>query len=165
MTTSRRKFLLTSSAAMLGASTRANAQAPTAADKQSQTEPTPGAPPTFGTAPAIGPEVSPVTFAEAEKLAQVPMTEKDRAQAAQNWRNSMAALYERRTGPRKVELGPALVPYSQWNPVLPGHKGIPKRNRFVRSNAEAGPLPSNDAEIAFAPVSYTHLTLPTTERV
>jgi hypothetical protein len=80
------------------------------------------------------------------------MTEKDRTQAAQNWRNSMAALYERRTGPLKVELGPALVPYSQWNPILPGHRGIPKRNRFVRSNAEAGLLPSNDADIAFASV-------------
>jgi len=115
-------------------------------------EPTPGAPPAFGTAPPVGPEVSPATFAEAEKLVQVPMTEQDRAQAAQSWRNSMAALYERRTGPRKVELGSTLGPYSQWNPVLPGHRRIPKRNRFVRSNAEAGLLPSGDAEIAFAPV-------------
>ena len=152
MSKSRREFLITSSAAMLGAATAANAQAPPVPATQIATEPTPGAPPAFGTAPPIGPEVSPATFAEAEKLVQVPMTEKDRAQAAQNWRNSMAALYERRTGPRKVELGSTLVPYSQWNPVLPGHKGIPKRNRFVRSNADAGPLPSNDAEIAFAPV-------------
>ena len=29
---------------------------------------------------------------------------------------------------------------------------MPKRNRFVHSNAEAGSLPSSDAEIAFAPV-------------
>ena len=152
MSTSRRKFLITSSAAMLGASTQANAQAPAAADKQTPTEPTPGAPPAFGTAPPIGPEVSPATFAEAEKLVQIPMSENERAQAALNWRNSMAALYERRTGPLKVELGPALAPYSQWNPVLRGHKGIPKRNRFVRSNAEPGPLPSTDADIAFAPV-------------
>ncbi len=152
MSTSRREFLITSSAAMLGAATPANAQTPSAADKQDPAGPTPGAPPAFGTAPPVGPEVSPATFAEAEKLVQAPMTEKDRTQAAQNWRNSMAALYERRTGPLKVELGPALVPYSQWNPVLPGHKRIPKRNRFVRSNAEPGLLPSNDADIAFAPV-------------
>jgi hypothetical protein len=49
-----------------------------------------GSPPAFGAAPPIGTEVSPATFAAAEKLVQVPMTEKDRAQAAQNWRNSMA---------------------------------------------------------------------------
>ena len=152
MSKSRREFLITSSAAILGAASAANAQAPPVPATQIPTEPTPGAPPAFGTAPPIGPEVSPATFAEAEKLVQVPMAAKERAQAARNWRSSMAALYERRTGPRKVELGPTLVPYSQWNPVLPGHKGISKRNRFVRSNAETGPLPSNDAEIAFAPV-------------
>jgi Asp-tRNA(Asn)/Glu-tRNA(Gln) amidotransferase A subunit family amidase len=152
MSNSRRAFLINSSFAILGTATAANVQAPTAAEKQNPAESPPGAPPTFGTSPLIGPEVSPATFAEAEKLLQVAMTEKDRAQAAQNWRNSMAGLYERRTGPRKVELDSTLVPYSQWNPVLPGHTGIPKRHRFVRSNAETGPLPSNDTEIAFAPV-------------
>jgi hypothetical protein len=152
MSKSRREFLITSSAAMLGAATAARAQAPAVPDKENPNEPTPGAPPAFGTAPPTGPEVSPATFAEAAKLVQVPMTEKDRAQAAQNWRNSMAALYERRTGPRKVKLGSTLVPYSQWNPVLPGHKGIPEHDRFVRSNADTGPLPSNDADIALAPV-------------
>jgi len=152
MANSRRAFLINSSFAILGTATAANAQSPTVAEKQNLAESPPGAPPAFGTSPPIGPDVSPATFTEAEKLAQVPMTEKDRAQAAQNWQNSMAALYERRTGPRKVELGSTLVPYSQWNPVLPGHTGIPKRNRFIRSNAETGPLPSNDTEMAFAPV-------------
>jgi Asp-tRNA(Asn)/Glu-tRNA(Gln) amidotransferase A subunit family amidase len=151
MSKSRRAFLINSSFAILGSAT-ANAQAPTAPNQQKPAEPTPGAPPTFGASPPVGPEVSPATFAEAEKLVQVPMSEKDRAQAAQNWRNSMAGLYERRTGPRKVELASTLVPYSQWNPVLPGHKGMPNRNRFVSSNAAAGPVPSNDADIAFAPV-------------
>src|SRR4029453_4796859 len=148
MSKSRREFLSISSAAVLGAATAANAQAPAIPDKQNPTEPTPGAPPAFGTAPPVGPEVSPATFAEAEKLVQVPMTEKDRVQAAQNWRNSMAALYERRTGPRKVELASTLAPYSQWNPVLPGHKRIPGRDRFVRSNTDPGPLPSDDSDIA-----------------
>lgn len=152
MSKSRREFLITSSAAILAASTAANAQAPAVPDKQDPTEPTPGAPPTFGTAPPMGPEVSPATFAEAEKLVQVPMTEKDRAQAAQNWRTSMAALYERRTGPRKVKLGSTLAPYSQWNPVLPAHKGTPGRDRFARSNIDPGPLPLDDTDIAFAPV-------------
>ena len=152
MSKSRREFLITSSAAVLGAATAANAQTPAIPDKPIETEPTPGAPPAFGTAPPIGPEVSSATFTAAEKLVQVPMTEKDRAQAAENWRNSMAALYERRTGPRKVQLDSTLAPYSQWNPVLPGHRGLPERDRFVRSGTTPGPLPSNDADIAFAPV-------------
>ena len=152
MSKSRREFLITSSAAMLGAASAANAQAPAVPDRPNSTEPTPGAPPAFGTAPPTGPEVSPATFAEAAKLVQVPMTGKDRAQAAENWRNSMAALNERRTGPRKVELGPAQVPYSQWNPVLPGHRAIGTRDRFLRSDADPGPLPSDAADIAFAPV-------------
>jgi hypothetical protein len=48
-----------------------------------QTAPaTPGAPPTFGTGVGSGPEVSPATFAEAEKLMQVTMTAAERQQAA-----------------------------------------------------------------------------------
>jgi Asp-tRNA(Asn)/Glu-tRNA(Gln) amidotransferase A subunit family amidase len=152
MSKSRREFLVASSAAVLGSAAAANAQTPAVPDPVNPAEPTPGAPPAFGTAPPIGPEVTPATFAEAEKLVQVPMTEKDRIQAAQNWRSSMAALYERRTGPRKVELHPGLAPYSQWNPVLPGHRRVPRRDRLVLGSAQAGPLPLDDAEIAFAPV-------------
>jgi Asp-tRNA(Asn)/Glu-tRNA(Gln) amidotransferase A subunit family amidase len=144
MSNTRREFLIASSAAMLSAVAPAEGQAP---------ESTPGTPPAFGTSPPIGPEVSPATFAEAEKLVQVTMTEEDRAQAAGNWRNSMAALYERRTGPRKIELSPTLAPYSQWNPVLPGHKGIPSRNRFVLAGADPGPVPSSEDDIAFATVA------------
>ncbi|HTQ75266.1 MAG TPA: amidase [Burkholderiales bacterium] len=144
MSNTRREFLIASSAAMLSAVAPAEGQAP---------ETTPGAPPAFGTAPPVGPEVSPATFAEAEKLVQVTMTEKDRAQAAGNWRNSLAALYERRTGPRKIVLPPTLAPYSQWNPVLPGHKGIPSRDRFVRSDAQPGLVPSSEDDIAFATVA------------
>ena len=44
MSTSRREFLVTSSAAMLGAATPANAQTLTAADKQDPAGPTPGSP-------------------------------------------------------------------------------------------------------------------------
>ena len=116
-------------------------------------EPTPGAPPAFGTAPPVGPEVSPATFAEAEKLAQVEMTPDDLATAASNWRMQMAPLLERRTGPRKIELDPSLAPATQWNPSLPGivkpaHSG----NRFVRSSAATTALPASDDAIAFAPV-------------
>ena len=54
--------------------------------------------------PGAGPPVSPATFAEAEKLAQVTMTAAEREMAAGSWRRSMAPLLERRTGPRKVAL-------------------------------------------------------------
>ena len=61
-------------------------------------------------------------FAEAEKLVQVTDSAAHRAQAAENWQRSMAGLYERRTGPRKVELpdAGAPAPAAVWNPLLPG---------------------------------------------
>jgi hypothetical protein len=64
----------------------------------------------------------------------------------------MAALYERRTGPRKVAIPQSVAPYSQVNAVLPGHQVGPASNRFVRSEVDPGPLPPNDGDIAFAPV-------------
>ena len=39
------------------------------------------------------------------------------------------------------------------NPALPGLAIGPARNRFVRTSAPAGKLPTSDADIAFAPVS------------
>ena len=115
--------------------------------------PPPGAPPTFGTLPGAGPEVSSSTFAEAEKLAQVTMTSEERAMAAASWRSSMAGLVERRTGPRKVPLPPELAPATRWNPNLSGDSVGPARDRFVRSTGDAGPLPASDDDIAFAPVT------------
>ena len=64
----------------------------------------PGAPSAFATSPAVGPEVSAGTFAEAEKLVQVQYSQEQLAQAAETWRVAMAGLYERRTGPRKTTL-------------------------------------------------------------
>jgi len=112
----------------------------------------PGMPPAFGTGPAVGPEVTPATIAEAEKLMQVEYTPAERAQAAANWRVSLAPLYERRTGPRKVAFEPALAPASRWDPALPGVAAGPARSRFVRSADAAGPVPARDEDIAFARV-------------
>jgi Asp-tRNA(Asn)/Glu-tRNA(Gln) amidotransferase A subunit family amidase len=117
------------------------------------TEPPPGTPPAFGTGPQVGPEVSSTTFTEAEKLVQIELTESEREIAAHSWRSNMAALYERRTGPRKVQLEPALAPALRWDPVLPGQRSGPERDRFVRSNVGPSPLPSRDEDIAFAPVT------------
>ena len=141
MSKSRRDFLITSSTALIAA-----AVAPTL---ESQQTPPAGTPPAFGTAPAAGPEVSAATFTEAEKLVRVELNDRDRVQAAQNWRNSMAALYERRTGPRKVAIPDSVAPYSQVKPVLPGQQAGPAANRFVRSDSDPGPLPSNDTDIDF----------------
>ena len=113
----------------------------------------PGAPPAFGTGTPVGPDVSPTTFAEAEKLLQFEMTDTERAVAAASWRKTMAGLYERRTGPRKLVLEPTLAPATRWNPVLPGQKSGPDRDRFVRSSGDPGPLPTRDEDIAFAPVT------------
>ncbi|HEX3103897.1 MAG TPA: amidase [Terriglobales bacterium] len=144
MSRSRRQFLMQASAGLLGAA---------AVRAAAQTEPPPGTPPAFGTGPQVGPEVSATTFTEAEKLVQIELTEAEREVAAHSWRSNMAALYERRTGPRKVSLEPTLAPALQWNPVLPEQKAGPERDRFVRSKADPGPLPSRDEDIAFSPVT------------
>jgi Asp-tRNA(Asn)/Glu-tRNA(Gln) amidotransferase A subunit family amidase len=94
--------------------------------------------------------VSTTTFAEAEKLAQVQMTSSERTMAAATWRATMAPLLERRAGPRKVALEPDLAPATRWNPLLPGEAIRPARDRFVRSATDPGPLPTSDADIAFA---------------
>ena len=131
--------------------------------------PTPGAPPAFGTAPPVGPEVSAVTFTEGEKLVQVNLTEAERKQAAQNWRQAMAPLYERRTGPRKVALEPTLAPATQWNPMLPGMPPPPQHDHFVPAPAALLPLPKDDADIAFAGVGqlsrWIHARQLTSERL
>jgi len=71
--------------------------------------PPPGQPPAFGTGPVVGPVITPATIAEAEKLVQVTYTANERAQAAANWRVSLAPVYERRTGPKKLALEPTLA--------------------------------------------------------
>jgi Asp-tRNA(Asn)/Glu-tRNA(Gln) amidotransferase A subunit family amidase len=147
---SRRKFLATASLSVLGA-----AAAPKTLAQNPDQEPA-GEPPAFGTGPGVGPEVSSKTFTEAEKLVQIKLTESERAQAASSWRMNMASLYERRTGPRKVKLESSLAPATRWNPILPGEKAGPDRDEFIRSKTDPGPLPANDADIAFSPV--THLS-------
>jgi Asp-tRNA(Asn)/Glu-tRNA(Gln) amidotransferase A subunit family amidase len=146
MSKSRRQFLKKSSLALLGAAAGCSSK------PHAPTEQPPGAPPAFGTAPEVGPEVSASTFVEAEKLVQIEQTKAERNLAAQSWRANMAALYERRTGPRKIALEPTTAPYSLWNPVLPGEKPGPEHDRFILGKTDPGPLPAKDEIIAFAPV-------------
>src|SRR4051812_14070808 len=155
MSTSRRQFLSRTALGLAGAAVGSRALAKSgdkaAADMATPVEAT--APPAFGTAPSTGPAVSAATFAEAEKLVQVTMSPKDRAQAASNWRQSMAALFERRLGPRKVALLDGDVPATMWNPAAAVGAKLPTRDRFVRSRGALPPVPSSDADIAFAPLT------------
>jgi Asp-tRNA(Asn)/Glu-tRNA(Gln) amidotransferase A subunit family amidase len=147
MPKSRRQFLTHSSLALLGAAAGCGSKS------QKPGEAPAGAPPAFGTSPPVGPEVSPATFSEAQKLVQVNLTSGELSQAAVSWRANLAAVYERRTGPHKISLESAIAPYSRWDPVLPGEKRGPDRDRFIFSAGDPGPLPTKDDEIAFAPVT------------
>lgn len=151
----RRAFLINAPLGLLAVVT---------ASRAGQTPPPPGAPPTFGASAAVGPEVSPATFAEAEKLVQVSMTPGQRAMAARSWRVSMASMQERRSGPRTLALASSLAPASQFDPLAAAGTGTgtasgmgsgtgARRERFVRSAAAPGPLPARDEDIAFAPVT------------
>jgi Asp-tRNA(Asn)/Glu-tRNA(Gln) amidotransferase A subunit family amidase len=147
MPKSRREFLTNSSLGLVGIAVTS------CSHEQKPAEPPPGAPPAAGTAPPVGPEVSPLTFAEAEKLVQVQLSDEECKEAVANWRSAMAPLYERRVGPRKVALESELAPWSHCEAALPGQPAGPARNQFVRSNTDPGPLPTNDEDIAFAPVT------------
>ena len=161
MSSSRRTFLAHSSLAVLGSTLPGvdSALARMQAQDPAQKAAPPGTPTAFGTSPPVGPEVSSATFEAAEKLVQVEMTAADRAEAAGNWRVSMAPLLERRTGPRRLALEPTLAPATVWNPVLPGRStgsvsgGAGAAGNFARSTSDPGPLPTSESAIAFAPVT------------
>src|SRR6202166_986421 len=152
MAKSRREFLTHTSLGVAGAIVGVGGEVLAEAQPPTQ-EPTPGAPPAFGTGPAVGPEVSLTTFAEAEKLVQVQLTGAERAVAAASWRVNLASVYERRTGPRKVTLDATLAPWSRYVSVLPGQTAGPQHDQFLRSQTDAGAVPSDEADIAYAPVT------------
>src|SRR5215467_8276745 len=115
MAKSRRDSLTGASVLMAAASACNDAK-----QKSGAEAPPAGAPPAFGTSPEVGPPVSMATFAEAEKLNQFELKPDERQQAATSWRKTMAALYERRAGPRKFVPDAPVSPATSWNPMLPG---------------------------------------------
>jgi Asp-tRNA(Asn)/Glu-tRNA(Gln) amidotransferase A subunit family amidase len=154
----RRQFLIRAPLGLAATVAACRGESDTSAKQTGAPPPTtpttPGAPVAFNTAAAVGPEVSATTFAEAEKLAQVTMTDAERAMAVGSWRTAMAPMLERRTGPRKVPLEPELAPATVWDPAsIQGVTIGVQRDRFIRSNVDPGPLPSSDDEIAYAPVT------------
>src|ERR1700685_2211733 len=84
---------------------------------------------------------------------QVQLSPQEARDAAGSWRAAMAPLYERRTGPKKIQLEAAVAPASQWEPNQYGQKMDPSRDRFVRSKLEVRRLPTSDSDIAFASVA------------
>jgi Asp-tRNA(Asn)/Glu-tRNA(Gln) amidotransferase A subunit family amidase len=147
MAESRRQFLGGASAGLIAAAVACQQTEPKAS------APPAGAPPAFGTSPEVGPPVSTATFAEAEKLVQIELTPGDRQVAADSWRRTLASVYERRTGPRKAPIEASVAPATRWDPMLPGLRNGPDRDRFVRTPIDPGPLPASDADIAFAPLT------------
>jgi len=151
----RRQFLIQAPLGLLVATTACRNAQPTSNSQSTPT--TAGAPPTWGTGAGAGPPVSTATFAEAEKLMQVTMTEAERQQAADSWRSLLAPYLERRTGPRKVAIADTEAPAMLWNPMIPGVTAAKvvssAQDNFVRSKANAAPLPLSDDLIAFAPVT------------
>lgn len=151
MPKTRRAFLTEAALGALAVATGTEAQQP-------QQPATPGAPPTFGAAPPVGPKVTPETFAEAEKLTQTPMTAKERAQAASNWQQSMAGLFERRNGPRKFPLGESDVPATVWRTDLKAPSAACSFEATAtclaipEAEAPVPALPAKDEEIAFSTV-------------
>jgi Asp-tRNA(Asn)/Glu-tRNA(Gln) amidotransferase A subunit family amidase len=144
---SRRRFLTSASLGVVGATIGAYEVA------AAQSDAPPGAPSAFATSPPVGPEVSAATFLEAEKLMQVELSRQELHDAAGSWRAAMAPLYERRTGPKKMQLQAALAPASRWEPGQYAPKTDRSPNRFVRSKIEEQPLPAGDSDIAFASVT------------
>jgi Asp-tRNA(Asn)/Glu-tRNA(Gln) amidotransferase A subunit family amidase len=148
---SRRRFLTNASLGVVGATL--GYEAVQAQSGTPTSTPPPGAPSAFATSPPVGPEVSAATFLEAEKLMQVQLTAVESRDAAGSWRAAMAPLYERRTGPKKLQLEATLQPASQWEPNQYAQRPGQGRNHFVRSKIEERSLPARDSEIAFASVA------------
>lgn len=149
--TTRRNFVKQTALTLLGANIVA---VETSVCQGPQPSPTPGTPPAFGTAPAAGPQVTAETFAEAQKLVQISLAPSHRTEVAANWRRAMAPVYERRVGPRKIQIPESIQPFSIVHSTLPGQSSGPTFSRFRRSSIEVPALPSSEREIAYAPVTY-----------
>ena len=150
---SRRRFLRNTAAGIAGVALARQAPAQSSVNTTDKALPA-GAPPAFGTAPPVGPEVTAETFGDAGKLVAVDFSERDRTEAAANWRESMAPLYERRVGPREVPLPESVAPATVWHPLLPGEQLVASSqgSTFTPSQLNKRPLPAGDADIAFSTV-------------
>lgn len=144
---SRRRFLRAGTALLLG-SMSAGAAEPSAGESGA-----PGSVQPSGKEARQSFSVDAQTFRAAERLVQVELTDAELAQAASNWSEGIATVYERRTGPRRLTLPDQAVPWSLGNPLNSRGAGSPPAaGRVRRSRATAGALPRSEADIAYAPV-------------
>jgi Asp-tRNA(Asn)/Glu-tRNA(Gln) amidotransferase A subunit family amidase len=72
---------------------------------------------------------------------------------AESWRRTLSSTLERRVGPHLIPLPASLQPAMVWNPTQAVGFVAPSTDTFVRVNADVGALPTNDDDIAFAPVT------------
>ncbi|TVQ32775.1 MAG: amidase [Phycisphaeraceae bacterium] len=87
------------------------------------------------------------TIAEAEKLARLQYTNEQREQVLRTIDRQLGLIDFQRTIELRNEDGPAEV----FDPRLPGMEFETRRRRAVWRNADPGPLPQNEEDIAFAP--------------
>lgn len=88
------------------------------------------------------------TLEQAEKIFDVSYTDAERAQITdglEEWIGRLQRL-------RAVEKPNDLPPASSFDPRLAGVEYTAQENRVTASGAQAGPLPGDDAAIAYAPV-------------
>jgi len=84
---------------------------------------------------------------------QISSSAEEHAMMAESWRRTLSSTLERRVGPRMIALPADLSPAMVWNPSQAVNLVAPTRDRFVRSATDPGPLPTDDDQIAFAPVT------------
>lgn len=153
----RRDFLLTTGVFAAGAmvATPAWARLQQQESKFPQTQPASSPATKPATAPASRPDgsvpgVTKETFAQAEKLAGITFTDDEREMLSKTIADQLELSKARLKHPLPPNtLAPALV----FNPILPGTKIAFSQRPIVRSDGDPGPLPSNDEDIAFAPVT------------
>ncbi|MGY6411712.1 MAG: amidase [Alkalilacustris sp.] len=93
---------------------------------------------------------TPDDIAGAERLMGLAYTPEERAQMLGNLEGQIASAVAR----RGVALENSVPMASRFDPRLPGFRPPAAPGRVVWSGADPGPLPGNDTDIAFAPVTH-----------
>ena len=129
MPQSRRRFLARTTAGLVGAAAVARRVA--AAPDPTVTPPPAGMPPVFGTAPPVGPEITPATIVEAQKLVRIEFTPRgaaaDRGELAPGDGRDDGAAH----GPAQARARGHARAGHDLEPDDPGVAPGPTRDRFV----------------------------------
>lgn len=144
----RRQFLLAGGAVFLGSATTGGARRTAHAGV--------GAAPAEGLPEATqegpGPQITTRTIREAEKLANVRFTDEQREVIRQTIHNQLHVVQARHAAPLPPN---GLAPATVFNPRLNGRDAglAPQPLHPVWTEDDPGPVPGNDEDIAFAPVT------------